>query len=371
MKVKLKTRERKNGKSSLYLEYYMGYEKTPEGKFIYKRKKENLDLEIFTSPKNTKQREHNKTNYEIAQKVLYERITDINKNKFDIYSEKKLDTNLIEYFNKVKDKKTSSASLKRNWINSIKHLTNFCTENATFRNVNEKFIIEFKEYLLSIPDLSPNTSAGYFEIFREGLKRAYKENIMRDNPGKNVSGIKKIEVMREHLTLEEVQKLGLTKCSNPKLKKAFIFACLTGLRWCDIHAMKWENIEKYENGYRLRYRQAKTKVVEYMPLSEQALELLGERGNPDDNVFSGLRYSTDAYYRLQLWGKEAGIGKKLTFHMARHTFATNQLILGTDIYTISKLLGHRFIRTTQIYARIIDSEKLKAVNRIPKININD
>lgn len=398
MNVKLKTRKRKKGISSLYLEYYMGYEKTIEGKFSYKRQKENLDLEIYTNPKNTKQREHNKSQYKIAEKVLYKRISEINENKFDIFSNKKLNTNLIEYFNKVKDKKTSSKSLKMNWINVINYLVKFCElvdkenrkiqpdekENQTrkpdknkplpkitFGEVDEKFIIEFKEYLLNMTKLCKNTSAAYFEIFKEGLNTAFKENIIRNNPGKNVPGIKKTEVMREHLTLEEVQKLGATKCSKPKLKNAFLFACLTGLRWSDIIAMKWEDIEKFENDFRLKYRQQKTKSFEYMPLTEQSLELLGERGNPGDIVFSGLTYSQDAYYRLQIWSKEAGLAKKVTFHTARHTFATMQLTFGTDIYTVSKLLGHRFIRTTQIYAKIVDSEKIKAVNRIPRININD
>lgn len=393
MEVKLKERKREKGISSLYLEYYMGYDKTPEGKLIIKRKKENLKkdgkhkLWIYTTPKNKKQRDYNKEQRELAQIVINKRRTEIDAKTLDVYSDKNLDTNLIEYFNKVKDKKDSSKSLKMNWVNVINYLFKFCelveNENqkiqpdknkhppkTTFKKVDEKFISEFKEYLLNKTKLCKNTSAAYFEIFKEGLNIAYKENIMRNNPGKNVPGIKKTEVMREHLTLEEVQKLGATKCSKPKLKNAFLFACLTGLRWSDIITMKWEDIEKFENDYRLKYRQQKTKSFEYMPLTDQSLELLGERGNPGDIVFSGLTYSQDAYYRLQIWSKEAGITKKMTFHTARHTFATMQLTFGTDIYTVSKLLGHRFIRTTQIYAKIVDSEKIKAVNRIPKINIS-
>ena len=202
------------------------------------------------------------------------------------------------------------------------------------------------------------------------MKKAYKEGILKDNPAKNIPGIKKIEVQREYLTLDEIQKLGSTPCDNDKLKRAFLFACLTGLRWCDIYKLKWNEIVKNGNSYKLIFRQQKTQSVEYFPLSSQAVDLIGEPGKSEEKVFAGLRYTTDAYYKLQKWGIQAGIEKQMTFHKARHTFATMLLNNGTDIYTVSKLLGHRFLKTTQIYAKIVDSRKLEAVNNIPQIKLN-
>ena len=100
------------------------------------------------------------------------------------------------------------------------------------------------------------------------------------------------------------------------------------------------------------------------PISEQAFELLGERTIPDERVFVGLKYSAWHNLKLQQWVMKAGISKTITFHCARHTYATLQLTLGTDIYTVSKLLGHKDLKTTQIYAKIIDERKKEAANKI-------
>jgi site-specific recombinase XerD len=92
--------------------------------------------------------------------------------------------------------------------------------------------------------------------------------------------------------------------------------------------------------------------------------LLGDRKQQNDRVFEGLKYSAWYNLKLQQWMMKAGITKNITFHCARHTYATIQLTLGTDIYTVSKLLGHKDLRTTQIYAKVIDERKKEAANLI-------
>jgi integrase len=149
------------------------------------------------------------------------------------------------------------------------------------------------------------------------------------------------------------------------LKKAFIFSALTGLRWSDIEKLIWSEIQhSKEMGYYIRFRQKKTKGAETLPISEQARELLGEKGEQNDQIFKGLHYSAWSNLKLQQWVMKAGIPKNITFHSARHTYATLQLTLGTDIYTVSKLLGHKELKTTQIYAKVIDDKKKEAANRI-------
>ena len=114
----------------------------------------------------------------------------------------------------------------------------------------------------------------------------------------------------------------------------------------------------------MRFTQKKTKGAETQPISEQAFGLLGERGNSEERVFTGLKYSAWHNLKLQQWMMKAGISKTITFHCARHTYATLQLTLGTDIYTVSKLLGHKDLKTTQVYAKIIDEKKREAASRI-------
>jgi integrase len=180
-----------------------------------------------------------------------------------------------------------------------------------------------------------------------------------------VEGIRSDDPDREFLTLEELQAAAKVECEMPVLKTAFIFSALSGLRWSDIEKLVWSEVQHSEqSGYYIRFRQKKTKGAETLPISEQAFSLLGERRKQDDKVFEGLYYSAWHNLKLREWVMKAGITKHITFHCARHTYATLQITLGTDIYTVSKLLGHRHLKTTEIYAKVIDHKKQEAANKI-------
>jgi integrase len=213
--------------------------------------------------------------------------------------------------------------------------------------------------------LSQNTQSSYYNKVRAALREAYKEAIIQRNPADETEGIKPGEPEREFLTYDELQAVAKVDCEIPVLKQAFLFSALTGLRWSDINKLVWAEVQhSKEIGYYIRFRQQKTKGAETLPISEQAFGLLGERGNPEDRVFQGLKYSAWHNLKLQQWVMKAGISKTITFHCARHTYATLQLTLGTDIYTVSKLLGHKDLKTTQVYAKIIDEKKKEAANKI-------
>ena len=96
---------------------------------------------------------------------------------------------------------------------------------------------------------------------------------------------------------------------------------------------------------------------------------MGERQKPEDRVFNGLSYSAHMNLQLLKWCMHAGITKHITFHSARHTNAVLLLENGVDIYTVSKRLGHREIRTTQIYAKIIDEKMKQAAEMLPNLNL--
>lgn len=109
----------------------------------------------------------------------------------------------------------------------------------------------------------------------------------------------------------------------------------------------------------------KTQKTLYLPLSGEALKWMPERGEAKDTdkVFY-LPYPTYINVVLKTWAQNSGINKTITFHTARHTFATMMLTLGADLYTTSKLLGHTQVKTTQIYAKIVDKKKDEAVNLV-------
>lgn len=171
-------------------------------------------------------------------------------------------------------------------------------------------------------------------------------------------------MQREYLTLSELHTLAKTPAKCEVLKKASLFAALTGLRFSNIRKLIWSEIQhSKEQGFYIRFRQKKTKDAETLPISEEAYLLLGERGNGSEKVFLDLCRWHCEYY-LSGWITDAGIDRDITFHCFRHSFAVNQLILGTDIYTVSKLLGHKRLETTEIYARVVDARKREAVGKI-------
>ena len=218
--------------------------------------------------------------------------------------------------------------------------------------------------------VSQNTAHTYFSKIKVALKRAVKDKIILNNPGDLVSQVKKQDTEPTFLTLEEIEKLAQTPCKNYEIKRAFLFSCFTGLRLSDVRQLQWQNIK----GDLIEFRQRKTKDFEYLQLSAMAREILAERSNPkilsmqNTNIFD-LPSQTQVGRVLRQWCHEGCIERRVTFHTARHTFATLALTQGTDLYTVSKLLGHKTIEATQIYGKIIDEKKKAAMESLPTIEV--
>ncbi len=277
----------------------------------------------------------------------------------------------IAYFTALADKRKSSNF--DNWISTLNHLVKFSTGNLKFGMLNESYCNSFKQYLLVTSNLrsknkaplARNSVVSYFNKFKAALKQAFKDGYLKSDLNAKIDSVKPAETRRNFLTIEELNKLIKTECSVTLLKKASLFSALTGLRFCDISKLKWNEIDFIKgNGYFINFTQQKTEGVEVLPISEQAYRLLGEPGEAGSKVFVGLKYSASLNKKLLKWLVKAGITKKITFHCFRHTYACLQLSEGTDIYTVSKMLGHRDLKTTQVYAKVISSTKRAASERI-------
>ena len=188
---------------------------------------------------------------------------------------------------------------------------------------------------------------------------------------RSIDGFSGEESTRMYLTIEEVKKAAQTDCDSDLIKRAFLFSCLTGLRRSDILKLTWGEVQQQGDYTRIIFRQKKTKGQEYLDITPQAAEMLGSRGKASELVFKGIPCTSTTNNIIKIWIQRAGIDKEITFHCARHTFAVMMLDLGTDIYTVSKLLGHRELSTTQIYAKVLDKNKQAAVSRIPDIFSTD
>jgi integrase len=364
MTVTLRKRK-KNNKISLYLDYYNNG----------KRKYEYLKLYLLPEPEDGKlskvQKDENNKILFLAESIRSKRHLEIQNGIYGFNNQEKLKGHFIVYMETLAARKNESKGNFDNWESTIKHLKKFCPKDITFAQLDSQFVEGFKEYLTkqaktpSNKILSANSAYSYFNKFRAALKQAIKDGIILVNPADNVKGLPQGDSKREFLTLEELQRVVKHECEIPILKKAFIFSCLSGLRWSDINKLVWSEVQYSEGyGHYIRFRQKKTKGAETLPISNQAYELLGKMGDHSERVFDGLKYSAWHNLKLQQWIMKAGITKTITFHCARHTYATLQLTLGTDIFTVSKLLGHKDLKTTQVYAKIIDEKKKVAANKI-------
>ena len=364
MKVTLRQRT-KGSKTSLYLDYYH------KGK----RQFEYLQLYLYPEPEKGKltkaQKEENKNTIDLAESIRAKRHLELKSGSYGFPDHGKLKGSFLRYMEYLTEKRKDSKGNYGNWDSALKHLKTFVHSDITFSQIDKRWLEDFKDYLMKVArtpaenPLSQNSASSYYNKVRAAIKEAYKEGILLRNPADETTGIKVEESEREFLTLNELQDLANTDCEIPIMKQAFLFSALTGLRWSDINKMTWAEVQhSTEMGYYIRFTQKKTKGTETQPISDQAYSLLGERGEPTARVFTGLKYSAWHNLRLQQWVMNAKITKNITFHCARHTYATLQLTLGTDIYTVSKLLGHHDLKTTQIYAKIIDEKKKDAANKI-------
>lgn len=364
MKVTLRQRQKGN-KISLYLEYYSNG----------KRQYEYLNLYLTPDPEKGKlsnaEKEENKKILALADTIRSKRHLEIQNSTYDFHDKEKLKTYFIMYMEALAEKRKDSKGNYGNWDSTIKHLKKYCPRDIQFSQLNKKFVEGFKEYLMKEAvtktgaAISVNTKYSYFNKFRAALKQAVKDDIISRNPADTIEGLPQGEPVREFLTLDEVKALAKTECRNDLMKRAFLFSCLTGLRFSDIQKLKWSELQQSaELGHYIRFIQQKTKGSETLPISDEAFSLLGERKKPEELVFPNMIYSDSRNHDLYRWFAKAGIEKHITFHCARHTYATLQLTIGTDIFTVSKLLGHRHLKTTQIYANVIDEKKTVAANKI-------
>ena len=377
MKITLKEKILNTGKISLYLEYYKGSTVDANGKRQHLRTQEYLKIYLHQNPKTTKEKNDNKENLKLAENILAIRKTDYIQGKFEMKSTTKAKRTFLNFFSEMVDDReiNYSADNYGNWKSAFAHLKKIVPPSLTFDDIDENFVKKVKEYFDSkaltksnLP-LSQNSKVSYFNKFKACLKKAFEDGYLSINYSAKVKSFEQAESQREYLTFDEVQALAKAHCKYDVLKRAFLFSCLSGLRWSDIQTLNWSEVRDEGEFTKVNFRQEKTDGVEYLYISEQARKLLGERKHPQERVFVGLRYSAVFNHEIVRWTVRAGLTKHITFHSARHTNAVLLLENGADIYTVSKRLGHREIRTTAIYAKIVDKKNKEAAELIPELNI--
>ncbi len=356
MSVKLREKQLKDGNLSLYLDIYH------KGRRSY----EFLDIRIVKPARTPIERQSNKDAKQTANNIRANREAELQSGAHDHVPAFKRKANFIAFAESVADEKRPTSRKAYHLI--IKKVRAFAeSDTVTFGEINKQWCERF--YIFLLEELASNTAYDYLNKFSHFLAKAVKKEIIASNPAEKVERKKRTDRDRCYLTFEELQKMIVVKCDHEGVRRAFLFSCLTGLRWSDVSALRWGDIKHSEaSGHYLAYQQIKTQSYEHLPVSEQAIQVLGEPGQPGKRIFT-FAHSNMIGKHLKIWALRAGIDKPIHFHSARHTFATLQLSHGTDIAVVSKLLGHKDISTTQIYARVIDQRKRAAVDAIPSLNM--
>ena len=358
-KVFLRRKEISGGRLSLYLDFYPPI-RNPHTNRLSRR--EGLGIYLYANPQSAREREFNASMEEKAEAIRCRRFEQLLNEQFGFLDKEKMRMDFLDYFRKKCYKK------HQKWKVVYEHCSDFCGGKCLLGEVTEDFCKRFQKYLLEggrrddrKGTLAHNSIAGYWSTFRALLKEAYQEKLLRENINDYLTKIEWKDTKIEFLSLDEVKKLATTPCKHEVLKRAALFSCLTGLRISDIQQLSWDHIIKAEDGYVMRLRTEKTEEEANLPITEEALELCGERS--EGLVFKELKRSM-INYPLKAWIAEAGITRRITFHCFRHTYATLLSHNGVPIYTISKMLTHRSVKNTQKYAEVTDPDKRSAAKTI-------
>lgn len=369
--IRLRTKTLTNGNKSLYLDMYQH------------GKREYLFLRLYLIPETDQAAKvMNQNTLQAANAIKAQKIIELSNNAAGLSStgarsKIKLSDWLDRYRDIVKARNPDSSYHQR--ITALKHHLECYDTNVMLRDVDKSFCEGFINHMLTTPanfsekPMKRSTAQSYLMVLNAALNVAVREEMMKANPLLNIDPSDKphaAQSMREYLTVDEVKMLMATPCSPKRrtTKMAFLFSCFCGLRYSDIAALTWGNIEESNGQCMAKIVVKKTSQPLYVPLSAEALRWMPERGTAadTDKIFPLPGYHA-VRSQLKKWLGSADVKKHITFHVGRHTFATLMLTLGADLYTTSKLLGHSKVTTTQIYAKIVDAKKVEAVNLVNNI----
>jgi len=374
--IKIRFKQLANGNQSIYLDFYR------YGKRQYEFLKMYLVPEKTPLDKETNAQTMRRANAIKSQKVaeLYDAA-----HGFSLDKSGRSKMNVLDYITDIADKKRVKAgggkrTTAMGYLALARQIEAYSGLNTTFKQIDKKYCAGFIEYLKTAKNkntgliLSENTAFGYMKKFEAVLNTAITDEATNANPFKQIkqeNKPKKHKTEIIYLTIDEVQKLENTASLLPYIRQAFLFSCYTGLRFSDVQALTWGKLQIDNNGGTfINYIQKKTKKQEYLPIPQKAVEFLPDRaGAADTDKVFYLPSGGFVNVHLKAWAALAGVKKHITFHIARHTYATLLLSLGAGIETISKNLGHSEIKTTQAHYSAIENKlQRQAVNLFDKLN---
>lgn len=329
---------------------------------------------------------------EVLKNSIYDHHTEMVKNG-ELISAKKLKARFLgieenkktllqvfEYHNRqIKELQGISyaeATVKR-YITTLDHVKRFLKHQYNLNDIpltrlKYSFIIDFEHYFKTVRKCNNNSTYKYLKNMRKVINLAIRNEWLDKDPFAKYQA-KLVEVKRGFLTKDELQKLENLKLSFPRLdvvRDIFVFSCYTGLAYIDVSNLTRENIRiGIDGNLWILLEREKTKTPSNIPILPQAHDLIKKYVDHPAKKSEHHIFPSFSNQKLNAYLKEladlASIDKNLTFHIARHTFATTiTLANGVPIESISSMLGHKNIRTTQIYSKVVNEKVSKDMNKL-------
>ena len=357
----------KKGMALVQVEAYLG------------RKKKYFSTKVYLKPEqwdNKKLIVKNHPNADALNRLIYEFVATIEKKELELWQQGKRislellknalttqenNSSFISFFRQEVMNSSLKDSTKRNHLSTLMLLQEF-KKNITFSDLTFELISSF-EYFLQLKGYHTNTIAKHMKHLKRHVNIAInKEYIEIQKYAFRKYKIKTIENKHTHLVPEELERLENLILSGRyvKLQKsldAFLFCCYAGMRYSDFIDLSSENFVDINQETWLIYKSVKTGTEVRLPLyllfSGKGIAILNKyRDNLED--FFHLRDNSNVNKDLIIITRLAGLSKRISFHTARHTNATLLIYNGINITTVQKLLGHKSVKTTQVYTNVMD-----------------
>ena len=358
---------KKKGMALVQVEAYLG------------RKKKYFSTKVYLKPEqwdNKKLIVKNHPNADALNRLIYEFVATIEKKELELWQQGKRislellknalttqenNSSFISFFRQEVMNSSLKDSTKRNHLSTLMLLQEF-KKNITFSDLTFELISSF-EYFLQLKGYHTNTIAKHMKHLKRHVNIAInKEYIEIQKYAFRKYKIKTIENKHTHLVPEELERLENLILSGRyvKLQKsldAFLFCCYAGMRYSDFINLSSENFVDINQETWLIYKSVKTGTEVRLPLyllfSGKGIAILNKyRDNLED--FFHLRDNSNVNKDLIIITRLAGLSKRISFHTARHTNATLLIYNGINITTVQKLLGHKSVKTTQVYTNVMD-----------------
>ena len=337
---------------------------------------------MWVHPRSAQERQQNKNTLILAEKIRFEKEQEMLEDRKGYRLKREKESNFIRYFQQHCDNEAFTLPVRKSYKYSLIRFQEYLGLTPRYSKyvdvmpmdaVTPDLVLGFSNYLRS--KCSGEGPRKNYHWFKKVLADAVEEDLIKKNPCKGIRIVYDTNVvLKEMLTPKEIIQLATFRYEGEhrEVQRAFIFCCFTGLRYCDVSALTFANVD-YESMV-MRFNQKKSAgrsahAAVITPLNNELLRLIGnpkDENNSKERIFN-LPHTGTARKHLSRWVSLAGIKKSITWHCSRHSFAVNLLNAGTDIKTVSSLLGHASIKMTEKYLHVIDQRKQKAINKLGKV----